>query len=127
AHSDLALLEAAQRMLLRLGITSKLHADLRAAGESGQPARPQHELVISGENLITFRDLVGFADHGKAAELERAVVSSGRSRDPERFTATVVGVEEGGVEDVYDVQVPGVNAFDANGLHAHNCGEQPLP
>ena len=32
-----------------------------------------------------------------------------------------------GVEDVYDVNVPGVNAFDANGLLAHNCGEQPLP
>jgi ribonucleoside-diphosphate reductase alpha chain len=25
------------------------------------------------------------------------------------------------------VQIPGINEFDANGLHAHNCGEQPLP
>jgi len=25
------------------------------------------------------------------------------------------------------VQIPGVNEFDANGFHAHNCGEQPLP
>ena len=32
-----------------------------------------------------------------------------------------------GFEDVYDVQIPGINEFDANGLHAHNCGEQPLP
>jgi ribonucleoside-diphosphate reductase alpha chain len=31
------------------------------------------------------------------------------------------------VEDVYDVQVPGINTFDGSGLHAHNCGEQPLP
>ena len=30
------------------------------------------------------------------------------------------------MEDVYDVRVPGVNAFDANGLYVHNCGEQPL-
>src|SRR5690606_17443416 len=28
---------------------------------------------------------------------------------------------------VFDVQVPGINTFDGNGLHAHNCGEQPLP
>jgi len=32
-----------------------------------------------------------------------------------------------GEEAVFDVQVPGVNAFDANGLYVHNCGEQPLP
>ena len=31
------------------------------------------------------------------------------------------------MEDVYDVQIPGINEFDANGFHAHNCGEQPLP
>ena len=28
---------------------------------------------------------------------------------------------------MFDVQIPGVNAFDANGIHVHNCGEQPLP
>ncbi len=32
-----------------------------------------------------------------------------------------------GFEDVYDVQVPGINAFDGNGFVCHNCGEQPLP
>jgi ribonucleoside-diphosphate reductase alpha chain len=36
-------------------------------------------------------------------------------------------VRADGFEDVYDVQIPGINEFDANGLHAHNCGEQPLP
>ncbi len=45
----------------------------------------------------------------------------------ERFTATVATIEADGIEAVYDVQVPGINTFDANGLHAHNCGEQPLP
>ena len=25
------------------------------------------------------------------------------------------------------MQIPGINEFDANGFHAHNCGEQPLP
>ena len=32
-----------------------------------------------------------------------------------------------GEETVYDVTVSDVHAFDANGLVAHNCGEQPLP
>ncbi|MGU7895855.1 hypothetical protein, partial [Escherichia coli] len=50
-----------------------------------------------------------------------------RSLNRERFVATVDAVTSDGIEDVYDVQVPGINTFDANGLHAHNCGEQPLP
>ena len=32
-----------------------------------------------------------------------------------------------GCEDVFDVTVADVHAFDANGLVVHNCGEQPLP
>ena len=28
---------------------------------------------------------------------------------------------------MFDAAVPGINAFDANGFWAHNCGEQPLP
>ncbi len=32
-----------------------------------------------------------------------------------------------GEAEVYDVEVPGVNAFDADGFYVHNCGEQPLP
>src|SRR5690554_4625903 len=38
-----------------------------------------------------------------------------------------MSVTADGFEDVYDVQIPGINTFDGNGLHAHNCGEQPLP
>ncbi len=41
--------------------------------------------------------------------------------------AEVESVEADGVAEVYDAQVPGINAFDANGLYVHNCGEQPLP
>lgn len=33
---------------------------------------------------------------------------------------------EDGIEMVYDVQVPGINAFVANGIIVHNCGEQSL-
>ena len=38
----------------------------------------------------------------------------------------ITDVQEAGYQDVYDVQIPGVNAFDGNGLYLHNCGEQPL-
>jgi ribonucleotide reductase alpha subunit len=36
---------------------------------------------------------------------------------------TISSIEEDGVETVYDAQVPGLNAFVANGTIVHNCGE----
>jgi len=137
AQSELPLLEAAQRMLLRLGIVSSIYAERRPAGStllpdgrggrSYYPTRAQHELIISGENLRFFRERVGFEDTDKRARLDAALAKYKRTLNRERFIATVASVVEDGVEDVYDVQVPGINSFDANGLHAHNCGEQSLP
>ncbi len=137
SQSDLARLEAVQRMLLRLGMASALYQNRRAAGVRQLPdgkggyaeyaTRSQHELVISGQNLSRFRDLVGFSDSTKAARLRQLLNTYQRRLNRERFTARVTAITPEGIEDVFDVQVPGVNAFDANGLYAHNCGEQPLP
>ena len=137
AQSDLPRLEAVQRMLLRLGIASTLYRNRRPAGSSrlpdgrgghaDYPTQPHHELVVSGENLLQFHDLVGFADHDKAHRLDIALAAYKRSLNRERFTARIAAVVEDGTDEVFDVQIPGINAFDANGLLAHNCGEQPLP
>jgi ribonucleoside-diphosphate reductase alpha chain len=137
AQSDLARLEAAQRMLLRIGIASRLYRDRRPAGTAslpdgrgGQRAYPtlaQHELVISGDNLAVYAQRIGFSDAAKANRLKALLSGYRRRLNRERFTATVEAVLADGVEDVFDVRVPGINTFDGNGLHAHNCGEQPLP
>ena len=137
AQSDLPRLEAIQRMLLRLGVAAQIYKDRRQAGSRRLPdgkggmaeyaTQAQHELVISGENLLPFNQLVGFVDTDKTARLDKALASYQRKLNRERFVARVESVTPDGVEDVYDVQVPGINTFDANGLHAHNCGEQPLP
>jgi ribonucleoside-diphosphate reductase alpha chain len=84
-------------------------------------------LVISGDNLVEFAQQVGFADDAKARRLTALLSGYRRTLNRERFVATVESVSADGAEDVFDVQVPGINTFDANGLHAHNCGEQPLP
>ena len=85
-------------------------------------------MVISGDNLQRYADLIGFADSDKNARLQAAIANYRRTPNRERFVATVQSiVVNADSEDVYDVQVPGVNTFDGNGLHAHNCGEQPLP
>ncbi len=83
--------------------------------------------MITGENVARFADHVGFADTVKRARLARLLGSYKRTLNRERFVATVDSVRADGFEDVYDVQIPGINEFDANGFHAHNCGEQPLP
>ncbi|MBV8537598.1 MAG: ribonucleoside reductase, partial [Alphaproteobacteria bacterium] len=137
AQSDVNRLEAVQRMLLRLGIASTIYRDRRPPGQRLLPdgkggqklyeCNADHELVISGDNASLFATKIGFADTAKQSRLQSLIAAYRRVPNRERFAAEVMAIEADGVEDVFDVQVPGVNAFDANGLIVHNCGEQPLP
>ncbi|WP_332775355.1 LAGLIDADG family homing endonuclease [Polaromonas sp.] len=137
SQNDLTLLQTAQRMLLRLGIRSTIYPNRRLAqvrplpdGRGGlkhYETAAQHELLISGDNLRGYAERIGFADTGKAERLAQALGSYSRSLNREHFTATVESLAEDGCEDVFDVTVADVHAFDANGLYVHNCGEQPLP
>lgn len=136
AQSNLSCLKILQRMLLRLGIASCIYQNRRIKGFKELPngkggknkyrIKAQHELVISGDNLITFQEMIGFKDSKKSARLRELLSSYKRTLNRERFTATVDTIKLSSVEDVYDVRIPGINAFDANGLYIHNCGEQPL-
>jgi ribonucleoside-diphosphate reductase alpha chain len=136
-HTDLLNLEAAQRMLARLGILSTIYRERRRPGlrllPDGQGGKREyatqalHELTISGDNLTIFAERVGFEDDAKSRRLEEALSGYRRSLNRERFTATVESLTEDGEATVYDVTVAEVHAFDANGLMVHNCAEQPLP
>lgn len=135
AQSDRDTLRLAQRMLLRLGIPSSLYARRPAGskvlpdgrgGSRAYPTAAQWELVIARENLFTFADRVGFTAADKSARLRAALGAFKRKPNQERFTARFAALEPAGKEEVFDVQVPEVHAFDANGLVAHNCGEQLL-
>jgi len=136
AQSDLTRLEAVQRMLLRLGIASTIYKNRRKqqlkelpdgkGGKKKYMIKDQHELVISGENIRLFSEKIGFSDLSKASKLELALNNYKRSINKENYFATVSEIVSDGIEDVYDVHVPGVNIFDANGMQIHNCGEQTL-
>ncbi|WP_420428196.1 LAGLIDADG family homing endonuclease [Algiphilus sp.] len=137
SQSNIESLEAVQRMLLSLGIAATIYRERRPAGVSQLPdgrggtkayhTRAQHELCISGDNLPVFAERVGFSDTTKARKLSAAMGSYRRALNRERFVDEVVDIIAEGVETVYDAQIPGKSRFDANGLVAHNCGEQPLP
>lgn len=136
SQSDLGVLKTVQRMLHRLGIISTIYTNRRTEQEKLMPdgkghaklyhIKSQHELVITGESMLRFHNVVGFADSDKMKRLETSLTDYKRNLNKERFVATVADLVEDGMEEVYDVQVPGVNAFDANGIVAHNCGEQSL-
>ncbi len=125
-QGDLAFLKAVQRMLHRLGIASTIHQNRflptwALPGGGGRGAG--HELVIADDNLAVFAEVVGFSDLEKQRALEE-MLPGGLNR--ERFLARVEEIVEEGEEEVFDARIPGVHAFDANGLVVHNCGEQPL-
>ncbi len=136
-QSESQLLEAAQRMLLRLGVASTICRERHAGGlkhlPDGKgglrecPQQPVHELVISGANLAGYAEHVGFEDDAKAVRLAAALGSYRRALNRERFTAQVESLVPDGAEPVFDVTIDQVHAFDANGLYVSNCGEQPLP
>ncbi|ADE14746.1 Ribonucleoside-triphosphate reductase [Nitrosococcus halophilus Nc 4] len=126
-------LQAAQRMLARLGIISTIYKNRRSAGKRMLPngkggfseyeCNPDNELIISGANITRFNFRIGFSDPEKQSKLNQKLSDYNRDLNRERFSDEIVSIRQVGHEDVYDCQVPGVNAFDGNGIMLHNCGE----
>jgi ribonucleoside-diphosphate reductase alpha chain len=132
SSSDLESLKAAQRVLLRLGVASTIYPR-RPAGYRPLPngkgwyseyfCKPQYELIIANDNLEVFEQRVGFFEPAKITKLKDLLSQYFRTPNRERFVTEVESVTEGMTLPVYDCSVPGPEAFDANGLYVHNCGE----
>lgn len=135
-QSNLSLLKTIQRMLLRFGIVSKIYKDRRPEGDYELPAsdgsmklyhcKAVHELVIANEDLFRYRDIIDFASPNKQAKLSKLLSNYKRAPNATKFYARFESLTYIGEEDVYDVTVEDVHAFDANGLYVHNCVEQQL-
>ncbi|MGM0511041.1 MAG: LAGLIDADG family homing endonuclease, partial [Thermoplasmatota archaeon] len=136
SSSELKLLKDVQKLLLGFGIFSKIYEERREEGESELPdgkggtknykTRAQHDLVISKENLKSFREEIGFTREDKNEKLDRSLESYAEGPYSERFTARVDSIEYDGYEPVYDLTEPDTHSFIADGFVVHNCGEQPL-
>lgn len=131
SQSDIPRLEGVQRMLQRLGIMSTIYLDRRPEqeknfGERTYVCRAQHELVISGQNLELYSDRIGFINNINTSKLRNLLSAFVRKPNRERYVDCIDVITKGDSVPVYDVQVPGINAFDANGFYVHNCGEQWL-
>jgi len=129
-------LHIVQRMLHRLGMASTIYMNRKPSGCKSMPdgkgghsdyeVKPGHELCISQDNLAIYAEVIGFSNQKKTQTLKDRLEGYQRSLNRERFLASVTECLPSGEFEVYDVQVPEVNAFDANGIYVHNCGEQPL-
>ncbi|MGB4666528.1 MAG: ribonucleotide reductase N-terminal alpha domain-containing protein [bacterium] len=135
AQSDLTLLKRVQLILSRFGIISSIYKRRSAqerllpdgkGGEAVYRTKPQYELVLTSQAAAAFVERLGFASEEKQALATSYLASLTRGPYRDKPYARVRKVEYLGQEEVYDVQVPGANAFVANGLIVHNCGEQPL-
>ncbi len=136
SQSKIETLLGVQRMLLRLGIASTLYENRIKEKQKNLPngkggsksyhTKANHELTITKDNLIMFSRVIGFSDIQKQKLLDEKLSSYHRTLYRDRFLARVKTVRPLGEEGVFDVRVPEVRAFEANGILVHNCGEQPL-
>ncbi|PSP95384.1 hypothetical protein BRC78_00745 [Halobacteriales archaeon QH_8_68_33] len=136
ANVNLDLLKEVQQLLLNFGIASKVYEDRKPArtkelpdgngGKKEYETAGFHDLVISKDNLVRFRDEIGFLREDKSQQLEERLDSYVRGPQSESFTATVESVEFDGNEEVYDLTEPDTRSFIGDGIVIHNCGEQPL-
>ncbi|HEY3475438.1 MAG TPA: LAGLIDADG family homing endonuclease, partial [Anaerolineales bacterium] len=130
SQSDLAFLQAVQRMLLRLGIVSRIYENRRLAGHTilpdgngghrKYPTLSQHELAVSGDSLIRFHETIGFTDRIKERKLCTFLSLYKRRLNSARFYARVKHIVPAGFKEVFDVSIPGAHAFDAAGFVVHN-------
>ena len=125
-----------QRVLLNLGIASRIYFDRRTDGVKELPdghggskeynTQAYHELVISRHNLDHYRDSIGLLGEFKQGLLREALESYGDEPKIETFTARFLELVPESEEEVFDLTESVTHSFVANGLVVSNCGEQPL-
>jgi ribonucleoside-diphosphate reductase alpha chain len=135
ASASVEMLNDVQLLLLNFGIVSKIHRR-RAAGLRRLPdgkgahklyaASADYELLIDKANRDVFLEKIGFIESAKQQKAEAFVQSKARRSNRETFETTVARIEPAGTADVYDLTEPATHSLIANGLAAHNCGEQWL-
>src|SRR5260221_1690266 len=135
ASSSQGLLEDVQLLLLNLGIVSKIHLRRNAGyrsmpdGKGGHKAYLAHadyELLIDKVNRDRFLDSVGFLDSKKQNKAQDFVTAKVRRSNAETFETSIAAIEDAGIANVYDLTEMQTHSLIANGVVAHNCGEQWL-
>ena len=111
----------AQRMLQRFGIKSSIR-DMHPDGREcfgGYLGKRSYRLIISGADTKRFMSVIGFSNTAKHEKYHANVGKFYRKQHSSRLAS----IDFVGFEDVFDVTVDEIHAFDANGIIVHNCAE----
>ena len=138
ASSDTYLLQGVQRLLLNLGIASRIYRRRRAedktkllpdgkGGHARYRTSDDHELIISRHGVQLFCEQIGFLSSAKQEKLERLIGIMSKGFRAESFVARFSELIPDGEAPVFDLTEPMNHLFVANGLIVSNCGEQPIP
>ena len=132
SQNNLQLLDVVQRVLLQLGVFSKLYKERRPAGDYHMPdgkggeryytVKAVHDLMISRDSLNVFSEDIGFWDH-KGRTLKTRLEERVRRPYADRFMARFESFEPTRISPVYDLTQPDTSSFIANGVVVHNCVE----
>ncbi|KGG80124.1 ribonucleoside reductase class II [Caloranaerobacter azorensis H53214] len=134
--SSKELLRDVQLILLNFGIfsniynrtkkeTTKFTYKTRDGENRVYESKPYFELIITGNDICRFREVVGTLIHqAKNDKLEKIDI---QSRKETKFITTVKEIKKDYEEvDVYDISEEVTHSLIGNGVVVHNCGEQPL-
>jgi len=121
------LLEEVQTLLLRFGITSRIHGGPYVTRGGRDSA--SYVLAIRGKDVVSkFKEQIGFISTRKRARLEAIVKGYRRNltylNDDFEKIKTVRKLE--GWQRVYDFEVPSTHSFFTNGILSHNTGKTLL-
>ena len=123
-------LRTVQLVLSAFGILSKIYVSrkggkriLRILGNKTKVSncRTLYVLHIAGDSIERFHQFITLRNVKKQIRIDSIIKNRQRGPTVSRFTDTLAAVEAIGLRDVYDCEVPGPNAFDANSVYAHNC------
>ncbi len=135
ASSSVDLLRDVQMLLLNFGIVSRLHKR-REAGLRNMPdgkggmkeyfTQADYELIVDKVNRDKFVVEIGFLDATKQSKAQEFISNKTRVSNAETFETKIISIEDAGYADVYDLTEPQTHSVIANGIVAHQCGEQWL-
>ncbi|MCQ3936426.1 MAG: hypothetical protein DPW18_05190 [Chloroflexi bacterium] len=135
ASASLELLRDVQVLLLNFGIVTRIHKRRNdgyrslpdgKGGYKGCFTHADYELLIDKANRDKFVKEIGFLDSIKQGKVEQFIDGKTRTSNAETFETTVVSIDDAGFADVYDLTETQTHSVIANGVIAHQCGEQWL-
>jgi ribonucleoside-diphosphate reductase alpha chain len=135
ASASVRLLQEVQLLLINLGIAARIHLRREGGyrilpdgkgGKKSYLSSADYELIIDKINRDAFIEKVGFLDSNKQNKAAQFIRSKKRRSNREDYLVTVKQIIPAGNADVYDFTEPITHSLIANGLVAHNCGEQWL-